>query len=128
MERNWGSFGKMRRHVSPETNLSWRKFYLIFCCCCSAQKVKNIDLFLISFWCTISVQPREEGVALGWAYVAGNELGLLAVIALGADADPIAGFAGKLDHVGVGIRVQKLLLQSCCGFFAFECANLHAPA
>jgi len=48
-----------------------------------------------------SVKPRKVSVALGGPQVPGDKLGLLAIVALRTDANPVTVLAGELDHFGV---------------------------
>src|ERR1039457_6222992 len=95
----------------------------------SSSQIEMLHFEIVrGFPFSVSVQPGEKGFGVGGAQVAGDEFGLLAVVALGANADPIAILAGKLDHIGAGVLAQELFLELYGLVFAMECADLHAPA
>ena len=59
------------------------------------------------------VETSEEGFSFGLAgaEMAGDGLGLLAVVAHGPDANPVAVLAGELDDGGVRILVEQVFLE-----------------
>ena len=76
------------------------------------------------------VEASKEGFGLGFAgaEVAGDGFSFFAVVALGADAHPIAVLAWELDHRGTGVLAQQLGLELFGLVLAVEGADLHAPA
>src|SRR5579859_7932387 len=61
-----------------------------------------------------SVQADEVGIALFGPESALDGLRLLAVVALGTDADPVAGWSFEIDDLGVGEGALELVAQLFC--------------
>ena len=75
-----------------------------------------------------SVQPYEPGLAFCGLETLSDGNRSRAVVVCGADADPIAGGALKLDDVGGTVFALQIGLQSQGGCLMQECADLDAPA
>src|ERR1035438_9834159 len=75
-----------------------------------------------------SVEAGKECGSPRWRQMGSDEYSLVAVVALRADADPVAVFARELNHVGAGVVAEKLLFQLQCRVLVFECSDLHAPS
>ena len=58
---------------------------------------------------------------------AGNLFGGGVRLSVGADADPVAGGAAKIDDIGAGILALQFLLEPAGVVFMMEDADLDAP-
>ena len=74
------------------------------------------------------VEADEVGLAFGGLKDAGDLFGGGVRLAVGADADPVAGGAFEVDDVGAGILALELLLEPAGVVFMMEDADLHAPS
>jgi len=76
------------------------------------------------------VETGKKGFGFGFAgpEMVGDGFSLFTVVALGADAYPVAVLARKFDHRGIGVLAQELGLELFSLVLAVEGADLHAPA
>lgn len=74
-----------------------------------------------------SVEADYVGLALDGIDHAGDLFGGGVRLAVGADADPVAGGAFEIDDVGAGIFALQFLLKAAGVVFMMEDADLHAP-
>ena len=68
------------------------------------------------------------GLAFGRIDDAGNWFGGSVRLAVGADADPIAGGAFEVDDIGAGIFALQSLVEAASIAFMMEDADLNAPS
>ena len=74
------------------------------------------------------VEADEVGLAFDGLEDAGDLFGGGVRLAVGADADPVAGGALEVDDVGAGIFALQLLVKSAGVVFMMEDADLDAPS
>ena len=74
------------------------------------------------------VEADEVGLAFYGLEDAGDLFGGGVRLAVGADADPVAGGAFEVDDVGAGIFALQLLVESAGVVFMMEDADLDAPS
>ena len=74
------------------------------------------------------VEADEVGLAFDGLEDAGDLFGGGVRLAVGADADPVAGGALEVDDVGAGIFALQFLLEPPGVTFMMEDADLHAPS
>jgi hypothetical protein len=75
-----------------------------------------------------SVEADEVGAAFGGIDEAGDLFGGAVGFSIGANADPVAGGAAKVDDVGAGILALQAFAKPPGPAFMMEGADLNAPA